>query len=334
MKLNFYGFKIQIQTKLKVIEQKLRVDFNYFVQEFNEKPNLNIIIELKENITSCLPENLVATKQSFNSITYDVGSIRYNDYYGEVVTKFDYQNESCFVYGLDEGRIHEVVYLVILSRQGKWFDRNGMHKIHAMGVSKNNKNMLLMLPMRGGKTTTFTKFLEDDTYNIISDDSPVIKLNGDVKLFPIRLGVEQVNRYEKLLQSIPAEFKSELSRKQFGTKSLIDLLYFKDRLQKVGVHNILVQGIRSNSNKFEVKKINKFQMFNHLVTNMIVGIGLPMIIEYFLESSIKDKVVNFRILVSRTIAAINLLLNSDCYLVHLGTNVDANVSGLKKLFSN
>ena len=334
MKFNFYGFKIQVQTESIVIEQKLKVDFNYFVQDFIEKPNLNITIELKEDLSNCVPENLVATKQSFNSISYDVGAVRYNDYYGEVVTKFDYQNETCTVYGLDEGRIHEVVYLVILSRQGKWFDRNGMHKIHAMGVSKDNRNMLLMLPMKGGKTTTFTKFLEDESYQIISDDSPVIKLNGDIKLFPIRLGVEQVPRYENLLNSIPSEFKSELSRKQYGTKNLVDLTYYKSRLQSIGERNILVQGIRSNSKKFEIKKINKFQMFQHLITNMIVGIGLPMIIEYFLESSLRDKVVNLKILISRTIAAVNLLMSSDCYLAYLGTDIDANVRGLKKLFSN
>lgn len=332
MRFDFHGFKVFVDTDNEFLKEKLLLDFNYFIKDFDSNENLYIHVKLNDEYKDLIPQGVVAKKQTINSITYDVNNLRFNDYYGDALSIFNYLTQKCEVYSHCEKRLHEIVYLIILSRQGKWLDKNGFHKIHAMGVSKNNKNLILMLPMKGGKTTTFTKFLEDESFDLISDDTPIVDSRGDIKSFPIRIGIEDNKKSQKLLEKVPDSFKSEFFRKQYGAKKLIDITYFEQRLTNpTSNKTILVQGFRCNSNECEIKKIGKLKMFKYLVINMIVGIGLPMIIEYFLESSLKDKFINLGILVKRTYAATRLLIKSQCYEVYLGTDVEKNVKELKLL---
>lgn len=329
---NFYGFEVTIATNCMELVSLLKIDFRYFLKEAPAKKKLSINANVSVDLGDLVPGELVANKQSINSMTFDQGHIRYNDYYGEAVTIFDYKNESCEIYAESINRLHEITYLIMLSRQGKWCDRNGLHKIHAMAISKNNKNMVLMLPMKGGKTTLFTRFLNQDEVGLISDDSPVVDIAGNLKAFPIRFGLEDREMYKNIVDGVEPGFKSRLERKQFGPKVLIDLTAYGDRIGKMGEKTILIQGQRHNSKKTIIKKVNIFQMYRYLVTNLVVGVGLPMIIEYFLESSIKDKLINLKILTSRSLSAFNLARKSENYLVLLGTDIESNAIQLKKLF--
>lgn len=331
-KFNFFGFEVLINSDNKKLIELLQIDFRYFLTEKTVKKKMKIITNIKDDLSDLVPQELVANKQSINSMTFDKGYLRYNDYYGEAVTIFNYKTEECEIYARDINRLHEITYLVILSRQGKWCDRNGFHKIHAMAISNNLKNMILMLPMKGGKTTLFTRFLEDESVGLISDDSPVVDIYGKLHSFPIRFGLEVRDMYTDIVNSIPDTHKSVLKRKLFGPKTLIDMTAYGQRVGRVEKKNIIIQGKRHNSKKTIIKKVGFFAMFSFLITNLVVGIGLPMIIEYFLESTLKDKVTNLKILISRSVSAFNLALRSEKYIAYLGTDIDNNAKEIKKLF--
>lgn len=330
IKLNFYGFNIDITSESEEIIDLMNKNFSYFVSEMDNQNNLSIEVKIVENPLNYLPKDLVSTKQTINSISYDVGNIRYNDYYGEVLSVFNYKNETAVIYGNDINRLHEITYLIILSRQGKWSDTNGLHKIHAMAVNKNDKNLIVMMPMKGGKSTLFTKFLKDK-YNIISDDTPMINSKGEILNFPIRFGLEQKEYYKELLECIPEKFKFKLNREEFGTKVLVDTKFFRDLLSKPAEKSILVNGIRHSGEKCLIKKVSKLIMLKNLITHMIVGIGLPMVIEYFLETRVTDHFKNLRILYKRILASIKLMKKSECYTVYMTYNIDENYSEIKKL---
>lgn len=328
---NFYGFLINVRSNSTELLNLLDIDFRFFKKNEIKKMKMNIVAEIRSDLTNLIPKELIANAQSINSMTFDVGQIRYNDYYGEAVTIFDYKSETCQIFAKDINRLHEITYLLMLSRQGKWCDRHGLHKIHAMAISKNNKNLVMMLPMKGGKTTMFTRFLSNNEVGLISDDSPVIDIYGNLKSFPIRFGLENREMYKEIFDSIDDSKKSILRRKQFGPKVLIDLTAYGERIGKMGDKTILLQGKRHNSRKTIIKKIGFFEMYKYLITNLVIGIGLPMIIEYFLESSFKDKLINLKILMSRSIAALNLALKSDKYIIYLGSEIDQNAKEVEKL---
>ncbi len=328
--ININGYEITILNLNSDLSQKLKKDFSYYLKsKFGVKKKLNILIKDQEIL---IPKNLISSHQSQNSITYDQGEIRYNDYYGKAVTLFDYKTETCEIFSLSNEMLHELIYIIILSRSGRFMDLNGLHKVHACGVTIKNKNLLLMMDSKGGKTSTFLELLRDDDAGIISDDSPVINRAGGVRSFPLRLGVESDEGLIAKFPYLKEDMFYDFQREHYARKKLISLSDFRNKVS-VCDENILIQGFRSSYRNPVIKKVSKLKMLKYLFRNMIVGLGLPMIIEYFLRMSLKDAFENTTILISRTTAAINLLRSSDTYEIYLSNNIVENGIKLKEFLN-
>ncbi len=327
----FFGFKVLVRSEeeelIKVIDQ----NFSLFKNNDNSSADLIIDASLDVSLEGKIPNDLVSIKQSINSVSYQENSVRYNDYYGKAITKIDYAENKAEIWASDLNSLHELTYLLIMSRQGKWCDKKGIHKIHAMGIKGENKNLLLMLPMKGGKSTMFARFLSETEFSLISDDSPVINHDGSVSNFNIRFGLENKPMYEPLLSKIDKQYVFSLFREQYGEKTLIDFKAFESRIEEPHLESILIQGVRVNNDKIEIKKINKIRMFNYVFINMTIGVGLPMIIEYFIENSLRDHAGNILIFLKRLKASLMLIARSDCYFALMGKDIQKNFKALEAL---
>ena len=123
-------------------------------------------------------------------------------------------------------------------------------------------------------------------------------------------------------------------RDEYDPKNLIDILEFKNEISKTCQNSktILFQGKRVFAkDKCSYQKISKLKMWKYLQKNMVVGVGLPMVLEYYLESSFKDKLRNIKILISRALAAFNLLRKSECYEIYLSFNPEKNYKKINEL---
>ena len=327
---DFYGFVVELKSSSDELIDIIRKNFSYF-ESNNKKSSFKITAIIEEDLSSLIPKKLTALKQSINSMTFEQNGLRYNDYYGKAVTIINYKNNYAYAYAKDINQLHEIVYLLIMSRQGKACDKRSLHKIHAMAVSSGKKNLILMLPMKGGKSTMFTKFLSETDHNLISDDSPCINSNGDLLNFPIRFGIENKPMYKNLLEKIESKHVFKLYREQFGEKILVDFKAFENRIKKPSDKNILIQGFRTSSSGCRTQSVSKIKMFKFLFINMTIGVGLPMIIEYFIENTVSDHFGNFLIFTKRLKATLMLLIKSECYFVYLGNDVDLNFTKLNQL---
>jgi hypothetical protein len=332
IRFNFYNFNILLECESSSIIELLKKDFHFFYTEDENKEDLLIKASIKSDIGGIIPKGLIAKKQNSRAITFQEGDIRYNYFYGKGVSKVNYKENTVEVFSTTEGYLHELLYLVILSRQTKFHDLNGIHKVHAFGINKYNHNLVGMMDSKGGKTTLFTYFLDQEGVSIISDDTPFVSIGGTLHAFPIRVGYE-LNSYSKKRLEKYKDKAYRFDREEYDAKDLIDILEFNNEIKKESRDKtILFQGIRINEeDKCSYKKISKFKMWRYLQKNMIVGVGLPMVLEYYLESSFSDKLKNIKILFSRCIAAFNLLLRSDCYEVYLGFNPEENFKKLNEL---
>jgi len=280
LQLNIYDIGICIKSTSDFVFDNLRKDFHLFLSDHpKDSPlkaiNINIF---NENPPYEKVPPLTASIYDLGLICYKDKNVHYVDYSGKGLMIYDFDKEQADIYSQDENLLYERVKLLILSRIGELFDRQRMYRIHALGLSKNEKATLCLLPMAGGKTTTVLNVLnKDKNINMISDDMCFVRWGGVVYPFVLRLGA----RDKKLLQGIPEEIITGVSRIQYGRKFLIDPVYFRERVSKeCEIKNILI-GKRMFRKETEINKIAKIKCFIPFIQSGVFGLGLPQLIDYF-----------------------------------------------------
>lgn len=322
--INIQGFIIQIFSNNETILSRLGMDFEYFLPKEHEtlpQPHLSIQADIVPALsTDLIPKNLKPLFQRQNSITYEQNGVRYNDYYGAVISQFRALTGKALVVGLELEKLYEVTYLLILSRSGKFADLKGMHKIHAFSVVKNGKGIVCMQPMRGGKSTLFTQLLLNYDVEIGSDDTPLINQNGMLYPFPLRVSLDvippQLSLTEQDYYLMKREFyksKYSLSLKKFGKKISSEISDY-----------VFVEAHRSTFDAPQIIKMSRLRLFKRLFHHMVIGFGLPIIFEYFWESGSKDFLIKTIIFMKRFVLALKLALTKEGYDFYLCSDSEKN----------
>lgn len=319
---------IELSLDNEELYLKISRDFAYFIKRSNLNAKCDFTLATQKRDQYELPVNLKAISQSQNSINYRSGRVRYSDYYGKALSRV-IKNEIYIEY-LDNNFIYELTYLLILSYTGKELDRRGLHKIHACGFGTEDKSILMMMPSKGGKTTLFVDMISDPDINLISDDSPLVNRWGKILEFPLRIGKEEKNDLIKKFPYVSEKEIYEFKREYFSKKYLLSIANLRNKIG-VGKKIILINGVRSTYVEPRLIRVGKIIMFKNLMQHLVVGIGLPMIIEHFLRRSLWDNIINSKILLSRLCAAFFLLLRSEKYYLYLSPVTLKNRLIIRKL---
>ena len=325
---NFYGVWASFSSPHKDLRQRIELDFSYF---YSPDPPPGIVHYQFYGEKSVPPWEQIPSVpvhfQSANSLTYQVGHQRFNDYYGKAMTVYHYQTDCGFIYSDSLDKLHELTYLMILSRVGKKLDMRGLHKLHAFGIIENRQALLGIMPMKGGKSTHFLEFIKDPHVQILSDDTPLISRWGKIMPFPIRVGIDDPKK--ALALSSDPSFVYQLDRQHFGKKTLLSLKGISNPVGKNYQNSVLLRGIRLNGPECFLEKSSKWALFKELLKFQVIGLGLPMILEYFWETGPRDFAKKSFIALSRFCASVLLILRSKTYTVFLGTDPQKNVQVIR-----
>ena len=315
IQLDFFSFVVDVICPERDISQLITKDFQYFL---SEKKESDFVVQCEKVDSYVLPKDLRAISQSQNSISYKHQGVKYQDYYGKALTE-TYVSKVRLKY-VDKVFLHELLYLLILSYGGKALDRKGLHKIHACGISYGSKNLILMMPSKGGKTTLFMDLLMDPDVSIISDDTPILTRTGGIKPFPLRLGCESKNDLKKRFPYISEAQVYDFNRIHFTKKYLLDISSLKNSVFVAPGKSIFIAGYRSTREKPKLTPMSKWTFFKELFKHMVVGVGLPLIIEHFFRLGWKDFLVNASIFMSRFCTAIVVVFRHEAYLLETSSD--------------
>ncbi len=334
IKLTISGVFVEIHTSNSELVERLNGDFSEFLDSMStDAADLTVFTHLKD-----IPEELLqaASKGTLtkNARVRDVSGIRYSDYGGEALCRLDFKSGRADVYSPLVHRLQEVVYLLVLSRVGKILDLRGLHRLHAMGVEFDGYSVLCTMPMGGGKTTLFLSLLQAfSKAKIISDDSPLINRAGEVSPFPLRVGVKgNGNPQEGELKNLNWQKAYSLDRMQYGLKWLFPVSAFQNPVAKrPSAKIILMTGKKDSQSSVKIQRSSFFRLYKEVFVSLVIGVGLPIMREHFLEMTWRDGVKLAQIFFSRLWTSWVLTWKSEKYFITLSTDLSQNAKAVADL---
>jgi len=326
LRLNIYGITCLIESENEELLSRLGRDFAYFVGNFQGPTQFHFKHFQAEPPLGSIPD-FPRIYTSKNSNTYERDGIRFNNYHGKLLSVYDYNRDICTLYSTNLHRTHEIIYLLIHSRVGKRLDLQGLHRIHAMGVRKMGSDFLFVSESGVGKSTLLSHWLKsDEQLELISDDCPLIDEQGNVYPFPIRLGASEKETLLLLGQNI-----YELQREEYGLKYLLPTNEVKNNVAwSRSEKTFLAFGKRVAGSSCSIKRIGFLKSAANLMRSMVIGVGLPMILEYWWELGSEDFVRKAKIGVKRFLSSLALAYRSECLEIAIGNDPDENIRTIRK----
>jgi hypothetical protein len=317
--LDFYQHTILISYNEESLLQKMSDEFHYFVKA--HVTQVDTTLEIHQSPPPEMP-SMVAVKLLEHCAVYQLGTRQYVDYFGEALTIWDRSENSIQIYGMDETRLFELSFLAIHSILGQKLDQEGLCRIHALGVSLGHANVLVMLPSKGGKSTLLSHLLDHPEVTIISDDMPLVDYRGYVHPFPSKISLNQVPTTGILSQLKWHEFK----RFNFSPKWTASLAQLDSRIETYSVRNrnLLIAGFRLSQGDSILSEVSKWKMITPLMEHMIMGFGLPQILEMFLKFNFTDFFKLTYHACIRSYCAFQLVRKARCFHFYIGTNKTYN----------
>ena len=325
--LRIYNINIKISTNSSFTFENLKKDFMLYLDE-DEKEYLSNQIKInvfKEKIPYQKVPPLEAYLYNLGSICYRSKGIHYIDYAGKGLMIYDFKKESADIYSEDENLLYEKDRIAILSRAGELMENNHIHRIHAVGLAKDGRATICLLPMEAGKTTLGLGVLRKDSkIKLICDDICFIDSKNYIYPFILRIGV----RDRHLVKNIPEKYITKIYRNFYGEKYLIDSAYFKDRMaEKSRICNVLI-GKRISQEETEIIKIPKIKCLMPFIQSGVFGLGLPQIVELFLRSNFWDILKKIHMVFSRLLLFLILICRTNTYEMRIGRNPERSVEKL------
>ena len=301
LRLNFWGIRVSVKSDWNEMIDVLTKDFWSYIahgEDLQFAHDVSVSISHSSEPLE-IPEGLIASMQTQNAITYDFKEMRYCNYYSKAYSEINLATNVCRIQGTDFDKIHEIAYLITLSRVGKRLDLEGLHKLHAFAVSFNQMAFVCMMPSKGGKSTLLVELLKDPRVKMISDDIPLVDSWGRIHSFSLKIGLDK----------IPAELEVHdkehniysIKREAFGEKKLVCTRGIQNRIEenKIFKKVILAEGVRFNSDHSVLTRASWPFIFRGLFKHGIIGVGAPIVIEYFWEPGAKDFFVKTAIFFKR-----------------------------------
>lgn len=323
--LNFYGYNVEVETDWPEIADRLSKDFSHFEKKSPIAANLNIQI-LKKNL-SLRDSSQKYTYKSKKVSFYNLGKTRYCNYNELVETFCDFERNKFIVQGQDLHGVHEVAYLLILSRVGKALDQLGAHRLHSVGFIYERTLFVGLFSSGVGKTTLLSNLMERPGFSMVSDDSPLVnRVNVEIQPFPIRLGF---NKDSTPPDYFKGKVSYELNRFRYGVKSLYSLRDLDYLIGGPYERVVLLTGIQgpvaTHSSSLGLAHAK------HMFLEGVIGFGLPILFEYFWEAGSGDFLIKTRITFSRILTFYKLWKKTKKYNVTLSSDDSQNYEMIKEL---
>jgi len=326
--ITIHNISILVSTNCDYVLDNLSQDFSFYLDDNGTAKHSVILNAYKGKADYNKIPPLEASLHGLGITCYRDKNVHYIVYENNGLMIYNFPNETGEIYSEDPRLLYEKCRLTILSRTGEILDRRGIHRIHAVGLSKEGRAIICLLPMEGGKTTIALNVLKNDRdANLIADDTCYIDYKGFVHPLILRVGVRDTN----LLEGIPSNFITAIDRPRFGRKYLVNPNYFTKQISKKCKISCILIGKRSFKTESEVHPVSKLKCLIPFLQSGVFGLGLSQIIELFLRKNRLDTLRKIRLVFSRAFSFVFLILRTETFEMTAGRDLKDTTTQLVNL---
>jgi hypothetical protein len=325
--LSVHGVGVRIRSDRPAILGAAEHDFSFFAAPI-EDADFEIECLWQAPDYDGLP-TMTSSMATPRNICYRGADATYMDYRGRALSVYRPDESRCTIFTDDEDLAHEIVYLTLLSRLSDLLGRRGMHRIHALGLETAGRGVIIAMPSGGGKTTLALNLLgdADGHVRLISEDSPLIRRDGMLLPFPLRIGVAP--------GTVPPEVDPAMTRHirrmEYDAKVTIDIRCFPDRVCPEPVSPVaLLVGERSTGKEARVTRISRASAIRHHLMNSVVGVGLYQGMEFVMHRGIRGLLSHAGVAASRAWNNARLMKRCRVYRFTVGRDAARNLAVLKE----
>ena len=314
---NFYGLNLELRSEDSSVVESTDRDFSYFkaargtpqvsVEVFAEKPDFASLPDLKASI------------YTLDYICYHTKEEVFTDYHGKALRVFNTKRKNYRIFSDNADLRHEISYLTVLGAVGQFLDSRHIHRVHALGISRGGKAILILLPEKGGKTTLALRFLKSEDVKLLSEDSPLLTSRGEVLPFPLRLGILPGGEGD-----IPRKFLHPVNFMRVGTKLLVDVDYYADKISPPCQPGIVLLGERALGCGAKIEPAGRLGASKGFIKNAVIGLGLHQGMEYLLGRNLGETLSRGGLAFSRLNNSLRLLGRSRVYRYSIGHDMEKN----------
>ena len=315
--LHFYGLNLELRSADTKTIEGIRRDFSYF-KAASAMPEVSIEVFAQKPPFGSLPD-LPASIYTVNYICYQDGEHIYTDYHGRGLRVFNPRKKEYEIFSESADLRYEISYVTVLSAVGQFLDLKHIHRVHALGVSQNGKAILILLPQKGGKSTIALRLLRSGQVKLLSDDSPLLTRQGEVLPFPLRLGILPGGESD-----IPARYLRPVNLMQIGTKIMVDVDYFADKVGSICQPGIILLGERTLGCESRIEPARKLGAAKEFIKNSVIGLGLAQGVEYLLGRNTWETLGKTGLACSRLNNSLKVLSRSQVYRYVIGHDPERN----------
>ena len=314
---DFYGLNLELRSEDHDVVESIERDFSYFkaapgtsqvsIDVFAEKPDFAPLPDLKASI------------YTLDYICYHTKEEVFTDYHGKALRVFNTKRKSYRIFSDNSDLRHEISYLTVLGAVGQFLDSKHIHRVHALGISRNGKAILILLPEKGGKTTLALRFLKSEDVKLLSEDSPLLTSHGEILPFPLRLGILPGGEGD-----IPRKYLHPVNFMRVGTKLLVDVDYYADKISPPCQPGIVLLGERSLGCEAKIEPAGRMGASKGFIKNAVIGLGLHQGMEYLLGRNLWETLGKGGLALSRLNNSLKVLRRSQVFRYCIGHDIERN----------
>lgn len=302
MQLDIYGIRVLVEGDADA-QAALRVHFSTFLAKSPGSGEAEVSVELRRAAPT-LPSDirLKADQVLERGVVYNSGPLTWVDHHGLALTHYDFARERGRVTALDPNDLVELSYLMIHSRVGVLLERRGFVRVHALGVAERGRAAVVVTPSGGGKSRLALGVLRRTQALLLGDDMVLIDRAARAYPFPHPIGLSRPDSAVGLGRAAP------FVRRQHPTKWLLELDSLEHRLA-VDPHPVMLLALyrRVSSPPSRVLPATRGSAAAALFRDMVVGLGLPQVLELVARQGAMDLPKLLPTGVKRSLAAFTLL---------------------------